>query len=101
MKLPAPPIVSDTDFERLLKLERDDNTALRHLVEILQASWYRQEAEITRLLTRDVEREKGMVVLRERVSKWETGILFKGNLANTWGGHFWADTQVCPYRKTG
>ena len=30
MKLPAPPIVPDTDFGRLLKLERAENTALRH-----------------------------------------------------------------------
>ena len=72
MKLPAPPIVSDTDFLRLFKLERAENTALRHLVEILKASGFRQETEITRLLTRNVEREKEMIVLRERNSKWET-----------------------------
>ena len=69
MKLPAPPNVSEKDFGRLLKLERDENTALRHLVEILNAVAVRREAEITRLLTRDVEREKEMIVLRERVSK--------------------------------
>ena len=66
------PIVSDTDFRRMLKLKRDENTALRQLVEILNAVAVRQVAEITRLLTRDVERKKKMIVLRERVAKWET-----------------------------
>ena len=57
MKFHNPSIVSDTDFGRLLKLKRDENTALRHLVEILNAVAVRQVAEITRLLTRDVERK--------------------------------------------
>ena len=37
MKLPVPPIVSDTDFERLLKLERAENTTLRHYGEMWKA----------------------------------------------------------------
>jgi len=56
----------------LLKLERDENTALRHYGEMWKAEAVRQESEITRLLTRDIEREKEMIVLRERNSKWET-----------------------------
>ena len=72
MKLPAPPNVSEKDFERLLKLERAENTTLRHYGEMWKASGFRRGAEITRLLTRDVEREKEMSVLRERNSKWET-----------------------------
>ena len=71
MKFHNPSIVSDTDFGRLLKLKRDENTALRHLVEILNAVAVRREVEITRVLTRDVEREKEMIVLRERNSKLE------------------------------
>ena len=63
----------------MLKLERDENTALRHYGEILKGSGFRQESEITRLLTRDVEREKEMVVLRERVSKWETQLRQNSN----------------------
>ena len=47
-------------------------TTRRFSVEILNAVADRQEAEITRLLTRDVEREKEMIVLRERNAKWET-----------------------------
>ena len=72
MKLPAPPNVSEKDFERLLKLERAENTALRHYGERWKASGFRQESEITRLLTRDVEREKEMIVLRESNTKYET-----------------------------
>ena len=72
MKLPAPPNVSEKDFERLLKLERAENTALQHYGEMWKAEAVRRGAEITRLLTRDVEREKEMIVLRERNSKWET-----------------------------
>ncbi|MEI6326412.1 MAG: hypothetical protein WCO91_13250 [Gemmataceae bacterium] len=56
----------------MLKLERDENTALRHYGEMWKAEAVRQESEITRLLTRDIEREKEMIVLRERNSKWET-----------------------------
>ena len=69
MKLLAPPIVSEKDFERLLKLERAENTALRHYGKMWKAEAVRRGAEITRLLTRDVEREKEMIVLREQVSK--------------------------------
>ena len=47
-------------------------TTRRLSVELLNAVADRQEAEITRLLTRNVEREKEMIVLRERNSKWET-----------------------------
>ena len=47
-------------------------TTRRLSVEILNAVAVRREAEITRLLTRNVEREKEMIVLRERNSKWET-----------------------------
>ena len=47
-------------------------TTRRFFVEILNAVAVRQESEITRLLTRDIEREKEMVVLRERNSKWKT-----------------------------
>ena len=72
MKLPAPPNVSEKEFERLPKLERDLFTTRRLSVELLNAVADRQEAEITRLLTRNVEREKEMVLLRERNSKWET-----------------------------
>ncbi|MCY2946146.1 MAG: hypothetical protein NT142_16750 [Planctomycetota bacterium] len=53
----------------MLKLERAENTALRHLVEILNAVAVRRGAEITRLLTRNVEQEKEKIVLREQVSK--------------------------------
>ena len=69
MKLPAPPNVSEKDFERLLKLERAENTALRHYGEMWKAEAVRRGAEITRLLTRNVEREKEKIVLREQVSK--------------------------------
>ena len=72
MKLPAPPIVSEKDFERLLKLERAENTPRRLSVEILNASRFRQEVEITRRLTRSSKREKEMIVLREQNSKWKT-----------------------------
>ena len=47
-------------------------TTHRLSVEILNAVAVRREAEITRLLTRNIEREKEMVVLRERNSKWKT-----------------------------
>ena len=45
------PNVSVKDFERLLKLERAENTALQHYGEMWNAVVDRQEAEITRLLT--------------------------------------------------
>ena len=47
-------------------------TTRRFSIEILNAEVDRQEAEITRLLTRNIEREKEMVLLRERNSKWKT-----------------------------
>ena len=47
-------------------------TTRRLSVELLNAVADRQEAEITRLLTRDVEREKEMIVLRESNTKYET-----------------------------
>ena len=72
MKLPAPPNVSEKDFESFPKWVGDLFTTRRFSVEILNAVVDRQEAEITRLLTRDIEREKEMIVLRERNSKWET-----------------------------
>ena len=72
MKFHNPSIVSDTDFERLLKLERGENTTPRHYGEMWKAEAVRRGAEITKLLTRDVERKKKMIVLRERVAKWET-----------------------------
>ena len=53
----------------MLKLERAENTALRHYGEMWKAEAVRRGAEITRLLTRNVEREKEMIVLREQVSK--------------------------------
>ena len=55
-------------------------TTRRLSVELLNAVVDRQEAEITRLLTRDIEREKEMVVLRERNSKWETPTSGTGDL---------------------
>ena len=55
-------------------------TTLRLSVEILNAVVDCQEAEITRLLTRDVEREKEMIVLRERNSKWETQLRAQGGV---------------------
>ena len=58
MKFHNPSIVSDTDFGRLLKLKRDENTALRHYGEMWKVEAVRRGAEITRRLTRDVEREK-------------------------------------------
>ena len=72
MKLPAPPNVSEKDFESFPKWGGDLFTTRRLSVELLNAVADRQEAEITRLLTRNVEREKEMIVLRERNSKWET-----------------------------
>ena len=63
----------------MLKLERAENTALRHLVEILNAVAVRRGAEITRLLTRNVEQEKEKIVLRERNSKWETQLRQNSN----------------------
>ena len=47
-------------------------TTRRLSVELLNAVADRQEAEITRLLTRHVEREKEMIVLRESNTKYET-----------------------------
>ena len=58
MKLPASPNVSEKDFERLLKLKRAESTALRHYGEMWKVEAVRRGAEITRRLTRDVEREK-------------------------------------------
>ena len=69
MKLPAPPNVSEKDFESFPKWVGDLFTTGRFSVEILNAEAVRHESEITRLLTRDIEREKEMVVLRERNSK--------------------------------
>ena len=80
MKLLAPPIVSEKDFERLLKLERAQNTTLRHYGEMWKAEAVRRGAEITKLLTRDVEREKEMIVLRERNSKLETQLRAQGGV---------------------
>ena len=51
MKLPAPPIVSEKDFESFPKWVGDLFTALRLSVEILNAVVDRREAEITKRLT--------------------------------------------------
>jgi transposase len=72
MKLPAPPIVSEVELGPLSKNARKHFTALRHYGEMWKAEAVRRGGEITRLLTRDVEREKEMIVLRERNSKLET-----------------------------
>ena len=69
MKFHNPPIVSEKDFESFPKWVGDLFTTRRLSVEILNAVVDRQEADITRLLTRDVEREKEMIVLREQVAK--------------------------------
>ena len=69
MKFHNPPIVSEVKLGPLSKNARKHFTTLRHYGEMWKASGFRQESEITRLLTRDVEREKEMIVLRERVSK--------------------------------
>ena len=37
MKLPV--LCYYTDFGRLFQLERDENTALRHLVDIIESLW--------------------------------------------------------------
>ena len=51
MKLPAPPNVSEKDFESFPKWVGDLFTTRRFSIEILKAEAVRQEAEITRLLT--------------------------------------------------
>ena len=63
----------------MLKLERAENTALRHYGEMWKAVAVRRGAEITRVLTRNVEQEKEKIVLRERNSKWETQLRQNSN----------------------
>ena len=72
MKLPAPPNVSEKDFERLLKLERAQNTTLRHYGEMWKAEAVRRGANEVEFQNQISVLKSDNALLRERVAKWET-----------------------------
>ena len=72
MKFHNHPIVSDTDFGRMLKLKRDENTALRHYGEMWKTVAVRGGANEVEFQNQISVLKSNNALLRERVAKWET-----------------------------
>ena len=69
MKLPAPPNVSEKDFERLLKLKRAESTALRHYGEMWKAVAVRRGANKVEFQNQISVLKSDNALLREWVAK--------------------------------